>query len=135
MDMDRELLKGNTPTLVLAVLLDGPLHGYGIAREIERRSGNVLRFREGTLYPALHALEHQGLLTSEWQRDDRGRDKRLYGLTPAGRAALAERTERWARFTTAVEQVLGGQDDVESAEVPEAGGSGIPGSPRRAPSF
>src|ERR1043166_3679889 len=54
---ERELLKGNTPTLVLAVLKDQPLHGYGIAREIERRSDNALKFKEGTLYPALHALE------------------------------------------------------------------------------
>ena len=54
---EKELLKGNTPTLVLAVLNVAPLHGYGIAREIERRTDNALKCKEGTLYPALHALE------------------------------------------------------------------------------
>ena len=66
MSTERELLKGNTPTLVLAVLQAAPLHGYGIAREIERRSGNALKFKEGTLYPALHALEREGLITGAW---------------------------------------------------------------------
>jgi PadR family transcriptional regulator PadR len=77
MDSERELLKGNTPTLVLAVLNDGPLHGYGIAREIERRSDNALRFKEGTLYPALHALEREGLVESEWQREGTGRERKV----------------------------------------------------------
>ena len=73
METERELLKGNTPTLVLAVLKDAPLHGYGIAREIERRSSNALRFKEGTLYPALHALEREGLIVGAWSREGGGR--------------------------------------------------------------
>lgn len=104
--MERELLKGNTPTLVLAVLEDGPLHGYAIAREIERRSDNALKFKEGTLYPALHALEEQGLVTAEWQRAAGERERKVYTLTPEGHAALAERTRTWLRFTSAVNQVL-----------------------------
>ena len=60
--LNKELLKGNTPTLILAVLETASRHGYGIAREIERRSDNALAFKEGTLYPALHALEREGLI-------------------------------------------------------------------------
>lgn len=111
MDSERELLKGNTPTLVLAVLSDGPLHGYGIARDIERRSDNALRFKEGTLYPALHALEREGLVESEWQKEGNSRERKVYRITPAGLADLERRTRTWNTFSTAIERVLGGQND------------------------
>jgi len=110
MDPERELLKGNTPTLVLAVLRDGPLHGYAIAREIERRSDNALRCKEGTLYPALHALERDGLILGGWRKEHGGRERKVYELTPAGTAALQERTRTWARFAAAIENVIGGPD-------------------------
>jgi PadR family transcriptional regulator PadR len=109
MDLERELLKGNTPTLVLAVLRQGPLHGYAIAREIERRSASVLQCKEGTLYPALHALERDGLIVGEW-REENGRERRVYVLTESGSAALEERTRVWDRFTSAVGQVIGGTE-------------------------
>ena len=111
MDSERELLKGNTPTLVLAVLNDGPLHGYGIAREIERRSDNALRFKEGTLYPALHALEREGLVVGEWQREGTGRERKVYRITPGGLADLQRRTHTWNTFSSAIERVLGGQKE------------------------
>src|SRR6476469_543167 len=82
---DKELLKGNTPTLVLAVLKDAPLHGYGIAREIERRTNNALKCKEGTLYPALHALERDGHIKGEWQRKPEGGERKVYEITPSGR--------------------------------------------------
>src|SRR5215470_11166232 len=85
---ERELLKGNTPALVLAVLKDGPRHGYAIAREIERRSGNALKFKEGTLYPALHALEREGAITGQWEKVTGGRERKVYTITPAGLAEL-----------------------------------------------
>jgi PadR family transcriptional regulator PadR len=110
MDTERELLKGNTPTLVLAVLRGGPLHGYGIAREIERRSNDALRCKEGTLYPALHALERDGLVSSEW-RVDGERPRKVYALTPAGHAALEQRADTWRRFATAVNRVIVGETD------------------------
>jgi PadR family transcriptional regulator PadR len=107
MDLERELLKGNTPTLVLAVLREGPLHGYAIAREIERRSDQALRCKEGTLYPALHALEREGLIAGEWRREEKGRERKVYVLTPAGHTALAARAQLWTRFSSAVERVIG----------------------------
>jgi PadR family transcriptional regulator, regulatory protein PadR len=107
-ETERELLKGNTPTLVLAVLKDAPLHGYGIAREIERRSSNALRFKEGTLYPALHALEREGLIVGAWSREGGGRERKVYQITPAGLAELARRTRTWSEFASAIFQVIGG---------------------------
>src|SRR5258707_15089479 len=83
---ERELLKGNTPTLVLAVLKDAPLHGYGIAGEIERRSANARKFKEGTLYPALHALERAGLRTGQWHKEGSARERKVDTITPAGPA-------------------------------------------------
>jgi PadR family transcriptional regulator PadR len=106
-----ELLRGNTPTLILAVLAHGPSHGYAIAREIERRSREALRLGEGSLYPALRALEADGLVTSEWQPQGSGPARRVYALTEAGRADLARRTCSWRDFARALDDVLGGLPD------------------------
>ena len=128
MDLERELLKGNTPTLVLAVLREAPLHGYAIAREIERRSGRSLRCKEGTLYPILHSLEREGLIGGEWQRENGARERKVYALTPAGLAALEERAQVWRRFADAVQRVIG--EDGEPAERP---GPRRPGTRRPVP--
>ena len=108
MDLERELLKGNSPMLVLAVLAQEPRHGYAIAREIERRSQGALRCREGTLYPVLHALERDGLVVAAWERAANGKERRVYSLTEAGAAALVERQGAWERFTQGVRQVVDG---------------------------
>ncbi len=107
-DDERELLRGNTPTLVLAVLKDAPQHGYAIAREINRRSGNALKCKQGTLYPALHALERDGLIAGEWEHGDGDRPRKVYSLTEAGKAELARRVKAWSRFSAAVNEVIGG---------------------------
>jgi PadR family transcriptional regulator, regulatory protein PadR len=133
MDTERELLKGNTQTLVLAVLRDGPLHGYGIAREIERRSGSTLRCKEGTLYPALHALERDGLIAGEWRKEEGGRERKVYVPTPAGLAALEERAHTWERFAEAVHRVIGGSADEEPAGVPKRSRGGRRAAPRPGP--
>ncbi len=109
MDDERELLRGNTPTLVLAVLNDAPQHGYAIAREINRRSGNALKCKQGTLYPALHALERDGLIAGVWETGDGDRPRKIYALTDAGKAELARRIKTWSQFTTAVNEVIGGK--------------------------
>jgi PadR family transcriptional regulator, regulatory protein PadR len=118
MHAERELLKGNTQTLVLAVLQQGALHGYAIARAIERRSGDALRFKEGTLYPALHALEAAGHIRGEWERSEGGRERKVYSLTPSGHTVLEERTRTWERFATAVQRVLEGEPDGGAPELP-----------------
>ncbi|HTE19340.1 MAG TPA: helix-turn-helix transcriptional regulator [Armatimonadota bacterium] len=119
MDTQRELLKGSTPTLVLAVLRDGPLHGYAIAREIERRSDNALQCKEGTLYPALHALEQQSLVVGEWRKGEGGRERRVYVLTPAGLAELEKRTGAWTEFAAAIHRVIKGDGHGGTDETPE----------------
>lgn len=127
MDSTRELLKGNTPTLVLAVLKDGPRHGYAIAREIERRSDNALRCKEATLYPALHTLEREGLIAGEWEREPGGRDRKVYGITPAGLAVLERRARTWTDFATAIHRVIGGAHVGSDAIPAERPGVGQPG--------
>ena len=103
-----ELLKGHTPTLILAVLAEAPRHGYAIAREIERRSRDALRLGEGSLYPALRALEADGWVTSGWEPQPAGPARRVYSITEAGRTEFARRTERWRQFARVIEDVLGG---------------------------
>ena len=107
MDDERELLRGNTPTLVLAVLQDAPQHGYAIAREINRRSGDKLQCKQGTLYPALHALERDGLIAGQWEHAESERPRKVYAITDAGRKELERRVQTWARFSAGVAQIIG----------------------------
>ena len=102
---DRDLLRGNIPTLILAVVSEGPLHGLAIAREINQRSNNALELKQGTLYPALHALERDGWISGEWEILDGERPRKIYTLSPAGAAELERRMRAWDRFTAAVESV------------------------------
>ena len=115
LETDKELLKGNTPTLVLAVLAEAPLHGYAIAREIERRSGDALKFKEGTLYPALHTLEKDGLITGTWIHQDGARSRKVYTITEDGIGALRKKTQMWAAFSTAISKVIEGGENNEPA--------------------
>ncbi len=108
MDGERELKKGSTPALILAVLADGPRHGYGIAREIQRRSADALKMGEGTLYPALRTLEGDGFIVSEWHVQLSGPARKVYELTDMGRGELARHKSAWDRFSEAVDAVLGG---------------------------
>lgn len=101
------LLRGGSTTLILAVLQDGARHGYDIAREVERRSGNALSFTEGTLYPTLHTLEKNGLIASEWERVVGERGRRVYRLTTRGEGELARLIENWESFSRAMNFVIG----------------------------
>ncbi len=101
-----DLLKGTLDLLILKSLSWGPAHGYAVARWIERLTADVLQIGEGSLYPALHRLEHRGWVDSEWRVSDQNRRAKFYTLTPLGRTQL--RTERagWDRFVDAVARVL-----------------------------
>jgi PadR family transcriptional regulator len=101
-----ESIKGHLDVLLLAVVADGPVHGYAIVEALRERSGGHFALPEGTVYPALHRLEGDGLLQSEWAVVG-GRRRRQYALTKQGRAALGERSGEWRRFAGAVESVLG----------------------------
>ncbi|MCG3195957.1 MAG: PadR family transcriptional regulator [Candidatus Omnitrophica bacterium] len=100
-------LKGPLPALILQCLSRGPNHGYLIAKHIKSTSKGVLDYREGTLYPALHDLENKGLLES-YEQIEKGRTRRYYRLTRAGKKKCAEERREWNRFSSAVTLVLEG---------------------------
>jgi PadR family transcriptional regulator PadR len=101
-----EALKGHLDLLLLAVLEKGPAHGYVIIEMLRERSGGTFDLPEGTIYPALHRLEEDGLLSSQWSENG-GRRRRIYQLTPKGRQALAKRQDEWSRFAQAVNSTVG----------------------------
>jgi transcriptional regulator len=100
-----EELKGHLDSLILAVLSAEPAHGYAILQELKARSGGAFDLPEGTIYPALHRLEHSGLLTSGWSTAA-GRRRRVYRLTRRGRTRLEARRREWRTFSSAVDAVL-----------------------------
>jgi PadR family transcriptional regulator, regulatory protein PadR len=100
-----QTLKGVLDPLILAVLAEGPLHGYAVIEELKARSGGELDLPEGTVYPALHRLERRGLLRSAWTRAE-GRRRRIYRLTAGGRRELASKAQEWRTFARVVEGVL-----------------------------
>jgi PadR family transcriptional regulator, regulatory protein PadR len=101
-----ELLQGTLDLLVLQSLLWGANHGYAIAQHIGRTSGDVLRVETGSLYPALHRLERQGLVAAAWGISDVGARAKFYRLTAAGKKHLASEQRRWDTLTTAIAQVM-----------------------------
>ena len=105
--MRRDLVKGDLPALILAVLGQQPLHGYGIAREVERLSGDALTMKEATLYSALRALEQDGLIAGEWQAQERGADRKVYTLTEAGTGEARTRTQALGDYARLIQTLLG----------------------------
>lgn len=106
MRFDRELLKGNTATVVLAILDEGPLHGYQIAKEMRRRSGEALELGQGVLYPILHRLEDRGLVEGEWEQSTGTPSRKRYVITSKGRAELKAKRAEWDEFSRAMALVL-----------------------------
>ena len=104
--LDKQLLKGTLPTLVLSLLSGADRYGYELIKEMDRLSGGVFRFGEGSLYPVLHGLERDGALRAEWRESDAGRRRKYYTLTPVGRTELARRTAEWRTFADAIAAVL-----------------------------
>jgi transcriptional regulator len=92
--------------MVLRVLDASDNHGWGISQRIQQISQDVLQINQGSLYPALHRLEAQGLIEAEWGNSDNNRRAKYYRLTRAGRKQLAEETENWTRISAAIGRVL-----------------------------
>jgi len=101
-----DLLQGTLDLLVLRVLSAGVMHGWGIARRIQQTSRDMLVVNQGSLYPALHRLESQGLISAEWGVSENNRRARFYSLTRSGRRHLDSELESWDRFSLAVGLVL-----------------------------
>jgi transcriptional regulator len=102
-----DILRGTLDLLILKAVSLGPQHGYGVLLRIEQLAKGRLQIEQGSLYPALHRLEHQGWIKAEWGISELGRRARFYRLTAAGRKQLEVETETWARMAGAIGRVLG----------------------------
>ena len=101
-----ELMKGSADSLLLYVMEQQPMYGYQIIKELERKSQGYFKFREGTLYPALHRLERAGLIQGKWEMLPSGRQRRYYYITDKGRQVLAEKMSQWEDFLTAMNLII-----------------------------
>jgi len=101
-----DLLQGTLDVLVLKTLTWGPMHGYAVARALQRITEDVLHIEEGSLYPALHRMERKGWIVSEWGLSENNRRAKYYELTAAGRRQLLAEASTWAVFSQAVSKVL-----------------------------
>jgi PadR family transcriptional regulator, regulatory protein PadR len=101
-----DLLQGTLDLLVLKTLQSGPTHGWDIAQRIQQVSRDVLQINQGSLYPALHRLEAQGWIASEWGESVNNRRAKFYKLTAAGRKQLDRETADWERFSQAISLIL-----------------------------
>jgi PadR family transcriptional regulator PadR len=101
-----DLLQGTLDLLILKTLVAGPMHGWGISLRIQQVSQEVLQVNQGSLYPALHRLEQQGLIAAEWGNSENNRQAKFYELTKSGRKQLVDETRNWERLSTAVARVL-----------------------------
>src|SRR4051794_29102068 len=100
------LMQGTLDLLILRTLRFGPSHGHAIARHIKTMSEEVLQVETGSLYPALHRLEAQGLIAAEWQLSDKGKRARFYELTKSGRKHLLKEQSKWEQMSVAMARVL-----------------------------
>src|SRR5450432_2238338 len=97
-----QLLPGTLDLLILKAISLKPLHGYGVLLRIQQISGDALEIPQGSLYPAMYRLEHQGLIAAEWGTSDNNRRAKYYTLTKTGRSRLREETDGWNRISSAI---------------------------------
>ena len=101
-----DVLQGTLDLLIMRTIALAPMHGWAIAQRIQQISDDLLRVQQGSLYPALHRLEHQGWITAEWGASENNRRARFYSLTKAGRKQLDVELSKWARLSEGVNLVL-----------------------------
>lgn len=106
MDKQLELLRGTLEMLILKAISLGPLHGYGILLRIQQISKDRLEIQQGSLYPALYRLEHEGWIASEWGESENNRKAKYYRLTAAGKRKLQDETQNWNRMADMVAGIL-----------------------------
>jgi PadR family transcriptional regulator, regulatory protein PadR len=105
-DKSNEVLQGTLDMLILKAVSLGPLHGYGVLLRIQQISGEELIIQQGSLYPALYRLEHQGAIASSWGESENNRRAKYYRLTVLGRTRLNQETERWTRMSGIINGIL-----------------------------
>ncbi len=108
MELDKSLVSGSMPLLVLKLLEGGDLYGYQMIEELRKRSEDAFRLKAGTLYPLLHGLEEKGLVIAQERRAENGKTRRYYHLTDRGRDALREKEDAWNTYARVVGRVLKG---------------------------
>lgn len=104
--MDTELLKGTLSLLILSLLSREQMYGYEIAATVHRETEGTFTWREGSLYPALHKMQADGLIVGQWEEKETGRKRRYYRITKKGREALAEKLQSWTELCQAVNRIL-----------------------------
>ena len=108
--MDSELLKGTLSLLILSLLSRKSMYGYEIAATVRQETDGAFAWREGSLYPNLHKMQGDGLITSEWEEKETGRKRRYYHITDKGQAALHEKVQSWKELSEAVNRILENSD-------------------------
>jgi PadR family transcriptional regulator, regulatory protein PadR len=103
-----QIRKGSTTLLILSVLADEPMYGYQIIQELEKRSDGYFKMKEGLLYPLLHRMKREGLLSSQWHDEDGVRRRKYYTITANGRRELQEQSQEWRTFIDQMQNVLSG---------------------------
>ena len=103
----KELVGASTSVLILGVLGREPSYGYQIVKRINEEAEGLFTWQEGTVYPLLHKLEKEGLVRSQWQEAESGRERKYYYITPKGRGVLREDTEQWRDFNALVRRLAG----------------------------
>jgi PadR family transcriptional regulator, regulatory protein PadR len=109
MDFSQDLIKGSIVPVILALVRERPMYGYEMVKLVNARTDGKLRWREGTLYPALHKLESDGLISSRWRDAGEGtRPRKYYSITRSGRHELEKRAAEWEVFSTSLNRLLAG---------------------------
>jgi DNA-binding PadR family transcriptional regulator len=112
MSVSKELVRGSLGPIILRLLSERPMYGYEIVKLVDARTNGLLQWKEGTLYPALHRLEADGLIRGEWRTvataagNESDRQRKYYAITRSGKAALKEKTAEWSSFSAAVAMLL-----------------------------
>jgi PadR family transcriptional regulator PadR len=112
MKADKSLASGSTTMLILKLIERSDMYGYQMIEELEKKSNNVFILKAGTLYPILHGLEQQGMITAYESASEEGRQRRYYRITEKGRKLLHEKKEEWENYAKAVKNVMGGMSYV-----------------------
>ncbi|MFZ0547093.1 MAG: PadR family transcriptional regulator [Candidatus Promineifilaceae bacterium] len=108
MEIRDQIRKGSTTLLILALLSEEPMYGYQISQELEQRSGGYFEMKEGLLYPLLHRMKREGLVSSKGQEASGARRRKYYAITAEGKQALKEQTQEWEMFMNKLQGVLAG---------------------------
>ena len=107
MSVKDQIKKGSTETLILALVADRPMYGYELTQELRKRSNGYFDMKEGLLYPTLHRMQKEGLVSAEWKEPGSGRRRKYYAITAAGTEALGEQKEEWRAFMAQMQELIG----------------------------